>query len=230
MEFYTPKYTPSEKATHSSNLYKVMKSVDILNYKDFYNWSNIHREEFWSLTCEKLGILFQKKAPKTLDLRNGAENALWFSEAQLNIVESCFLAAGEQKAIISQKSPESSISSISYSELKKLCCRIANGLREIDIQTGDTVAIDMPMTVEAIAIYLASIMAGVKVVTIADSFSSDEIKVRLDIAKAKVVFTVDNYLRAGKEIFIYKKIKDAGHYPCIVIQNSGTKLHKTDSS
>lgn len=54
---------------------------------------------------------------------------------------------------------------------------------------GDTIAIDMPMTVDAVIIYLAIIFAGCIVVSIADSFAAKEIATRLKISKAKGIFT-----------------------------------------
>lgn len=54
---------------------------------------------------------------------------------------------------------------------------------------GDTIAIDMPMTVDSVIIYLAIIFAGCIVVSIADSFVAKEIATRLKISKAKGIFT-----------------------------------------
>lgn len=55
--------------------------------------------------------------------------------------------------------------------------------------TGDTIAIDMTMTVDAVIIYLAIILAGCIVVSIADSFAAKEIATRLKISNAKGIFT-----------------------------------------
>ena len=54
---------------------------------------------------------------------------------------------------------------------------------------GDAIAIDMPMTVNAVIIYLAIILSGLVVVSIADSFAGKEIATRLRVSKAKAVFT-----------------------------------------
>lgn len=56
-------------------------------------------------------------------------------------------------------------------------------------EKGDTIVIDMPMTVDAVIIYLAIILAGCIVVSIADSFAAKEIATRLKISKAKGIFT-----------------------------------------
>ena len=54
---------------------------------------------------------------------------------------------------------------------------------------GDVIAIDMPMTVSAVIIYLAIILSGRIVVSIADSFAAKEIATRLRVSQAKGVFT-----------------------------------------
>lgn len=47
----------------------------------------------------------------------------------------------------------------------------------------------MPMDVNSVVIYLAIVLAGHVVVSIADSFASTEIATRLKLSKAKAIFT-----------------------------------------
>lgn len=47
----------------------------------------------------------------------------------------------------------------------------------------------MPLSVEAVVIYLAIVLAGCVVVSVADSFAATEVAARLRIAGAKAVFT-----------------------------------------
>lgn len=65
---------------------------------------------------------------------------------------------------------------------------VANALDTI-FTKGDFIAIDMPMTVTAVIIYLAIILAGCVVVSIADSFAAREIESRMKISNAKGIFT-----------------------------------------
>ena len=51
------------------------------------------------------------------------------------------------------------------------------------------IAIDMPMTSTAAIIYLAIVLAGYVVVTIAHSFAANEIATHIRISKAKGIFT-----------------------------------------
>lgn len=59
----------------------------------------------------------------------------------------------------------------------------------MDLAEGSAIAIDMPMNVISVIIYLAIVLAGYAVVSIADSFAPNEISTRLKISKAKAIFT-----------------------------------------
>lgn len=47
----------------------------------------------------------------------------------------------------------------------------------------------MPMDVNSVVIYLAIVLAGFVVVSIADSFAANEIATRIKLSKAKAIFT-----------------------------------------
>lgn len=55
--------------------------------------------------------------------------------------------------------------------------------------TGAAIAVALPMTVDAVVIYLAIILAGCVVVSIADSFAAHEVDTRLRISGAAAIFT-----------------------------------------
>jgi acyl-coenzyme A synthetase/AMP-(fatty) acid ligase len=70
---------------------------------------------------------------------------------------------------------------------------VANAI-DANFSKGDAIAIDMQMTVNAVIIYLAIVLAGCVVVSIADSFAPKEIATRLRVSDAKGIFT---------QVFIY---------------------------
>ncbi|RRT47542.1 hypothetical protein BHE74_00039337 [Ensete ventricosum] len=74
-------------------------------------------------------------------------------------------------------------------ELRTEVWLVANALDTLSLPKGSAIAIDMQMTVTAVIIYLAIILAGYVVVSIADSFAPNEIATRLKIANAKAIFT-----------------------------------------
>lgn len=74
------------------------------------------------------------------------------------------------------------------------CSIVANSLETLGLKKGSAIAIDMPMNVTAVIIYLAIILAGYVVVSIADSFAPREISLRLKISNAKAIFTQVSFL------------------------------------
>src|SRR5207244_13151659 len=103
-----------------------------------------------------------------------------------------------------------------YGELHRLAARVANGLSATGTKPGDRVALYLPMTPESIGIYLGVVLAGGCVVGIADASAPADFAKRSGIAGAKLVFTVDAYLRDGKEHPVYAKVT-AAHGPQAVV-------------
>ncbi len=216
-------WEPSQKSIKETNIYRNMHDLGFSKYIDFYQWSVKNKELFWQRTVENLQIPFFRNPEKILDLTNGTTQAQWLYGAKMNIADACFQAAPEKTAIYNQKEGGKT-EQISYAELKNLVNRIANSIREQGLVAGDVIAIDMPMTLEAVAIYLAGIKAGTPVATIADSFTAKEIEIRLQITKPKLVFTQDVQLRAGKSLPLYEKITQANAPKTVVIPANINKI------
>lgn len=81
---------------------------------------------------------------------------------------------------------------------------VANAIDALNLAKGSAIAIDMPMNVNAVVIYLAIVLAGYVVVSIADSFAAPAISMRLKISEAKAIFTQDYILRDDKELPLYR--------------------------
>ncbi len=225
-----PVWIPTEKEISDSNIGKLMKEKGFFNYHDLHKWSVENRGDFWEFMVEKLGIRFYNKTEKILN--GSAENPQWLKGAKFNIVDSCFKAPKDKTAIIYRKGNETK--RISYGELEKLVNRVSNGLVELGLKPGDSVAIDMAMNYECVAIYLGIVKAGCVVVSISESFAPDQIERRLKLGNCRVVFTQDyNVLKEGKKIEIYKKTVEAGAEKCVVLFYEKTDrpiLRKDDMS
>ena len=216
-------WKPSDKIVKNSNIYKMMLKNGLKNYDDLWNWSVENKTAFWSQTVDNLNIKLHKNYSKIVDVSQGVEQAQWLKGAKLNIVDSCFQSTDDAIALIFQKE-NGNIEKFSQKQLEHLVNKIANSLRHIGIKKGDYIAIDMPMTLEAVAIYFAGIKAGNPIVTIADSFTSNEIDIRLKITNPKIIFTQDVLERAGKTLPLYKKIVEANAPKSIVIKVSDKNI------
>ena len=211
-----PAWLPSEKGKKNTNIAGLMENLNLNSYAELHAWSVQYYPGFWNLIIQRLGIRFKHGFTRIVDLSNGPEPPQWLVDAKLNIAESCFNAPGDAPAIVFQ--PEGgTLSTITYKELSSLANRVANGLMDAGFNPGDAIAIDMPMTAEAVAIYLGVIQAGCAVVSIADSFAPHKIEMRLRLGNAKGTFTQDYIPRAGKQLPLYTKVVSANAPKAIVL-------------
>lgn len=224
-----PFWKPSKETIEHSNIYKMMQKYSFKKYEDFWKWSVTNKEDFWEETIKVLGIKLAQKFTSIIDISNGIKNPQWLKNSKLNIVDSCFQNNDNAISIVFQKEGKQ-IQKVTQKELLNFVNQIANGLVELGLKQGDKIAINMPMTLEAVAIYLAGIKASMPIVTIADSFTPNEIAVRLKITEPKVIFTQDVIQRAGKEIPLFSKVVEANAPKAVVLKVSevATNLRKED--
>jgi acetyl-CoA synthetase len=170
----------------------------------------------------RLGIRFRAPAETVLDLSGGVEEPRWFPGAKLNIAESCFAGDPDRPAIVSGGEGRP-VATMSLGDLDALSARVARGLLGLGLDPGAPVAIAMPMTAEAVAIWLGIAKAGFASVGIADSFAAGEIGARLRISRAEAVVTADVVRRGGKVLPLYEKVAEAGA-PRTIVLSAGERL------
>jgi acetyl-CoA synthetase len=216
----SPAWVPSPDFIQTTNIAWLAHQAGVTSYEQLHRWSVKNRKTFWRLVIERLGIRFQKAFTQILDLSQGVETPNWLVGAQLNIVESCFTAPAESPAIIHQ-SESNELKITTVSQLAALTNQVAFNIKRLGFKPGDVLAVIMPMTAEAIAIYLGIIKAGCVAAGIADSFRPREIASRLRLSNAKLVFTQDVILRGQKTLPLYAKLIDAAAPPAIVFSARG---------
>jgi acetyl-CoA synthetase len=227
-----PAWTPTDREIAETNIASFAKKVGLSSVHELHHWSVTERAEYWKRIIASLGIRFVEPPSATVDLRGGVESPRWLPDARMNIAESCFLAPADTPAIVHQAeggTPEIT----TYGELDRLSNRFAQGLVASGLPKTASVAIVMPMTVEAVAAYLGVIKAGYVVASIADSFAPDEIAIRVRIADVGLAVTQDVMLRAGKTLPMYQKVVDAGVARAVVVRSGASEtvpLREQDSA
>ncbi len=194
----------------ASNIAAFCRRVGLRSVHDLHRWSADHREDFWKEMIATLGIRFQAGPQGVVDLSRGAEQPRWLPGARMNIAESCFQARARHTAPSCTSAKAARSRSSRWTSSTSLSNRFANALASLGLPADASVAIAMPMTVEAVAAYLGVVKAGYAVASIADSFAPDEIATRLRISSATIAVTQDVVLRGGKTLPMYQKVVDAG--------------------
>lgn len=201
-------WEPDDAVRTQSNLYELQNELDLQSYEALHRFSVEQPEAFWSRVLARLGIVFEKEPQRILDLADGVKHPRWLPGAELDITESCFTAPPDKTAIVFGRQ-DNSIERLGYQQLETAVDRFALGLRARGLKRGDGVALYMPMTPECVIAYLGTVRAGCRVVSIADSFSAEELHGRIDIVGARAIVTVSSYRRGKRVIELYRKVRDA---------------------
>jgi acetyl-CoA synthetase len=216
-----PAWSPTPDGVRGSNLGGLMEARGLRSYEELHRWSVEDREAFWETMTRVLGIRFREKPVRVLDPESDVTHPDWFPGARLNIAESCFRADPAKVAIVHASEAAPALRTVTYADLARMSAQVAQGLERLGVRPGERVALYLPMTPESVAMYLGTVLAGRTVVGIADASAPEELSKRLRISEAAAVFTIDAYVRDGKEHSVYGKAIEAGAPRTVVLPREG---------
>ncbi|XP_068647401.1 probable CoA ligase CCL12 [Aristolochia californica] len=218
--------------THCPKLLGSAYQDPITSFNLFHKFTVDHPEVYWPLVLMELSIVFREGPKCILDTTDTSKPCgTWFSGSSLNIAECCLLSTkyptkeDDTVAVIWRDEGQdySSVNKLQLKDLREQVMKVANAL-ELTFAKGDAIAIYMPMTVTAVIIYLAIVLTGCVVVSIADSFVVSEVATRLNVSSAKGIFTQNFVLRGGRRLQLYSRVVEAGSCRAIVIPAVGYEL------
>ncbi len=131
---------------------------------------------------------------------------------------------GEQAALIYDSPVTDTVESYTYRELRDLVARFAGALAAQGIGKGDRVILYMPMIPQAVIAMAACARLGAVHGVVFGGFAANELAVRIDDAKPKMVVSASCGIE-GARVIEYKPLLDAAielatHKPehCIIVQ------------
>lgn len=130
--------------------------------------------------------------------------AKWFVGGKINISYNCLdrhlTTWRRNKAALIWEGEPGDSRTLTYAQLHREVCQVANVLKGLGVQKGDRVGIYMPMVPEAAIAMLACARIGAPHTVIFGGFSAEALKDRLQDAAAKVVITADGGFRKDKVV------------------------------
>ncbi|MCD8452793.1 acetate--CoA ligase [Tenacibaculum finnmarkense genomovar ulcerans] len=203
-----------------------MSSYHIKNLEEYFQ---VYRKSvrnpalFWEEIAEE-HFIWRKKWDTVLAYDFSKPEIKWFEGAKLNITENCIdrhlQIRGDKTAILFEpNNPDEAAEHISYKELHKRVCKLANVLKDNGIKKGDRVCIYLPMIPElAISVLACAIIGAVHSVVFA-GFSATALSTRINDCGAKMVITSDGSFRGTKTIDL-KTIVDEALNDCECIHTA----------
>ena len=145
------------------------------------------------------------------DLKTG--KARWFDGGQLNVSYNCIdrhlATRGQQTALLWEGDDPKDAKAITYRELHRQVCRLANALKAHGVKKGDRVCIYMPMIPEAAYAMLACTRIGAIHSVVFGGFSPDALRDRILDADCRTVITADEGVRGAKRIALKQNVDKA---------------------
>ncbi|MFB0951524.1 MAG: propionyl-CoA synthetase [Rhodospirillales bacterium] len=196
-------------------------------FEKAYAHSMSDPEAFWAEAAE--GITWTKKWDKVLDDSN-APFYRWFSGGELNTCYNCLDrhiedGRGDQAALIYDSPVTGGTQrTYSYNELLHEVSQVAGALAAEGVAKGDRVVIYMPMIPEAAIAMLACARLGAIHSVVFGGFASNELAVRIDDAKPKVIMSATCGIEVNRVIeympLLNEAIEIAKHKPaaCMIIK------------
>ena len=186
------------------------------NLKDFSEYQSLYND-----SVKDPSNFFLKQALKEIDWikepTKGSTGSLsspkWFEDGMLNISYNCIDRHAEnhpeKTAIIWQGDEREKNENISYIQLQKQVCKLANGLKSIGVSKGDRVCIYMPMVPQAAYAMFACMRIGAIHSVVFGGFSPEAIKSRILDADCNYVITANEGIRGGKNIPLKDSVDEA---------------------
>jgi len=205
--------------------------VDAAKYQEMYAASVEDPEAFWGEQGKRLDWIKPYSTVKNTSFELGDVHIEWFGDGTLNVSSNCLdrhlATRADQTAIIFEPdNPDESAEYITYAQLHRRVCRMANILETLGVRKGDRVVIYLPMIPEAAYAMLACARIGAIHSIVFAGFSPDALAARVNGCDAKLVITADHAPRGGRKTPL-KSNADAAllhckdTVKCLVVKRTG---------
>ncbi|UJH67074.1 acetate--CoA ligase [Allomuricauda sp. SCSIO 65647] len=206
-------------------------------YYQVYRKSVRNPESFWEEVAEE-HFVWRKRWDKVLEWDFTKPEIKWFQGAKLNITENCLdrhlHIRGDKTAILFEPNdPKEEARHITYRQLHRQVCKMANVLKDKGVKKGDRVCIYLPMIPELAVSVLACARIGAIHSVVFAGFSSTALATRINDCDATMVITSDGSFRGNKTIDLKGIVDEAldqckGVKTVLVVKRTGDKIDLKD--
>lgn len=199
----TELWRPSPSRIADANITRFMACVNsrrgtkFTGYPELYVWSIEQPEEFWVELARFADIRATWGNGAVLDNPRAMPGAQFFPNTQLNFAQNLLRFRDDQPAIVF-RGERGDRREISYRNLAAEVARVAAGLRELGVKSGDRVAGFLPNIPEAMIAMLAATSCGAIWSSCSPDFGVQGVLDRFGQIAPKVLFAADGYCYGGK--------------------------------
>lgn len=191
-----------------------------------FNESIENKEQFWTEQAKEIDWF---EFPKTILSEDENGYPQWFVDGKLNMSYLCIDkhiedGFGDQIAVIYDSPVTEKQEKYTFNQLKEEVSKLAGGLKSLGLEKGDTAVIYMPMIPQTLFTMLACARIGVIHNVVFGGFAPNELVVRIDDCKPKVLVTSTAGVEIARRIPYLPLVEEAiklatDHVPNIIVYN-----------
>jgi acetyl-CoA synthetase len=222
------RWRPPADALETTRVGRLMRKVGARTVADLHAWSVADVSRFWDVVLDDLGVLWDRRYDRTLDLSGGFPAARWFVGGRINVVRNCLDRHADgplagREALVAERE-DGKVVRLTYRALRDEVARLAGWLRELGIGVGDRVGLYMPMSADVVVAFFACLRIGAVAVPVFSAFGAEALAVRLRDASAVALITADGGLRRGQTVEI-KRAADEAVASCPSVRHVIVRRH-----
>jgi acetyl-CoA synthetase len=191
-------------------------------YQHAYAQSISDPDAFWTKEAMRLDWIVPFTKVENTSFNEADFGIKWFEDGVLNVSYNCLdrhlAQRGDQVAIIWEGDDPSQTRQITYRELHRDVCRLANVLKGLGVAKGHRVTLYLPMIPEAAIAMLACTRIGAIHSIVFGGFSPEALAGRIQDCDSSVVITADAGMRGGKIVSLKANV-DAALTTCPSVKN-----------
>ncbi len=155
---------------------------------------------------DELGIEFYRPYDRVLELSEGVAWPRWCRGGAMSIVHNCLdkwtASPAAQREAVRWEGENGETRVLTYEELNREVCRLANALRALGMKKGDVAALFLPMLPETVAALFAVVKLGAIALPLFSGYGAAAVAERLRDSGAKFLLTVDGFYRRGRRVLL----------------------------
>ncbi len=180
-------------------------SLDAAAYADLHRSADADPEAFFARAArERLDWMEPFTQVKDVSFDPADLHIRWFGDGVLNACVNCvdrhLETRGDETAIVFEADEPGRSVRVTFRELHRRVCRMANVLKRLGVAKGDRVTVYLPMVVEAAVTMLACARIGAVHSVVFGGFSPESLANRVQDCGSTVLVTADAGARGGKRV------------------------------
>ncbi|MGB5905680.1 MAG: AMP-binding protein [Xanthobacteraceae bacterium] len=195
-------WEPSPDLVARSNLTAFLRATEHEDYDGLAAAAEADPAWLMEQVFKFCDVRFYKPYDNMLDTSRGEPWARWCVGGTTSIVLNCIdkhrdTPVWDQTFMVWEGEDKTEQRTLSYRELDREVCRLAQGLRDLGIRQGDVVALYMPNLPETFIAFFAVMKLGAILLPLFSGFGPAPIVSRLNHGEAKAVITANCTWRRG---------------------------------